>query len=97
MRKLGYILLVVGFVWSVFFSIEAGPVARAYCTKNRQKMAEHQLATAEDVAVAYTDTAFRVSSFAQRGVLGSLVMLAGGIILAKFGRRDSPASKPPVL
>ena len=97
MRKIGYILLVVGFVWATFFSMQAGPVARAYCGRNRQKMAEHQLNTAEDVAVAYTETAFRVSGFAERGVFGGLMMLAGGIILAKSSRRDSAAGKPPAL
>lgn len=97
MRKLGYILLVAGFIWSAFFSTEAGPVARAYCTMNRQKIAEHRLNTVEDVADAYTKTMLEVSSFALIGLLGGVMMLAGGIFLAKSGRRDPTTNKPPVL
>ena len=97
MRKLGYILLVVGFIWSAFFSVEAGPVARSYCTMIRQKIGEHQFKTEDEVADAYTKTMFQVAGFAQRGVLGGLMMLVGGVLLAKTSRRDSTAGKPPVL
>jgi hypothetical protein len=97
MRKLGYILLVSGFVCVTFIAVEVGPFARAVCTMNRQKMGEHALITSEDVAVAYTHAVFRVAGFAQPSLLGGLMMLAGGIILAKSGSRDSTTNKPPVL
>ena len=97
MRNLAYILLVAGFIWSVFHTIAAGPIDRRYCIINRQEIAENHLNTVNEVADAYTKSMDEVSSFAERGFFGVLLMLAGAIILDVLGRRDSTANKPPVL
>jgi hypothetical protein len=97
MRKLGYILLVSGFVWVTFIAVEVGPVARAMTATHRQTALAQPSYSREDVETAFREAAFGVAHFAQLSFVGGLLMLAGGIILAKSGRRDSTTDQPPVL
>ncbi|MGA2241366.1 MAG: hypothetical protein ABSH11_04940 [Verrucomicrobiota bacterium] len=97
MRKLGYILLVLGFVWVTFVAVEVGPVARAMRNLHQQKVYEQQSYTRKDVEVAFQEAAYGVAHFAQPSFIGGLLMLAGGLILGKAGRRNSAAKIPPVL
>ena len=89
MRKLGYFLLVSGFVWVTFIAVEAGPVARSM-TYNfyQQKVSKQQSFNQDDIQSAFQEAAFGVAEFARLGFIGGLLMLAGGIILAKSGKRN---------
>jgi len=96
MRKFGYILLVFGFVWITFVSLEAVPVARALSVSHSHKVSEQQSYTRHDVELAFTEAAVTVAHFAMWGFFGGLLTLTGGIILAKSGKKDFATSKPPV-
>jgi hypothetical protein len=96
-KKLAYTLLVFGFLWMEFFALEAGPLARAADAAHRQKLAQQQEFSRQDVVRAFSDAAFQVADFAQLGGIGGALMLAGGFILVKTGRRISTTKAPPVL
>ena len=97
MRKLGYILLLSGFVWVVFFAVEANPIARAASRADAQKLSDQPSYTRRDVEIALWRSAYQVADFASFGFVGGLLMLAGGIILGRLGRQNSVPAEPPIL
>ena len=94
MRKTGYTLLILGFVWVTFFAVEATPVARAMIGQHRQKASAQKSYSREDVEVAFTEAANEFSIFVTPVFVGGLMMLVGGIILDKAGKRGSASKKP---
>jgi hypothetical protein len=96
MRKLGYTLFVVGFIWVAFFAVEADPIARSSGRRNAQKLFQKQDYTRQDISVAIGDTSDEGAFFAHLSFVGGLLMLAGGIILGKIGRQSSPP-EPPMI
>ena len=96
MRKLGYILLVSGFLWLAFFAVEISPWARSVGNLSAQKLLEHQGYTDRDVTRAIGRSADSVATFASIGFAGGLLMLGGGIILGWVAKRGAPAA-PPVI
>lgn len=87
MRKLGYILLVSGFTWATFIAVEARPLARALSYNfYQQKVPKQQSFDKNEMFSAFDQAAFRVANFAMLSFIGALLMLAGGIILAKSGK-----------
>ena len=96
MRKLGYTLLVVGFLWVAFFTLEANPFARAASRTIGQKLLEKQDYTRRDVLIAISDSAYGVANLVRFGFVGGLLMLAGGIILGRLGRHSAPP-EPPIM
>jgi hypothetical protein len=95
MRKFGRILLVFGFVWMTFFVVGAGASARALMIQHRKKVSGQRSYTREEVEAAYGGAAYEVAEFAKLGFWGGLLMLAGGIILDKSGRRASSGRHRP--
>lgn len=96
MRKLGYMLLVSGFLWIAFFAVETNPVARSMGNINARKFVGQQDYTHRDIVIAVGKSAYDVAAFAQLGFAGGLIMLAGGIILGGLGRQ-SPPPAPPII
>lgn len=97
MRKLGYILFGLGFLWVFFVAVEVGPVGRgmlgAYIENT--KTSSQQAYSREDMVTTYQEAAYGVAHFAQWSLIGCLLLLASGIILSVTERRVSP--RPPVL
>jgi len=96
MRKLGYTLLVVGFLWVAFFTLEANPFARAASRTIGQKFSEKQDYTRRDILIAIGDSAYGVADLVTFGFVGGLLMLAGGIILGRLSRHNVPP-EPPIM
>jgi hypothetical protein len=99
MRKYGCILLVFGFLWVSIVVVEVGPVARALSYAHNQTMSGQptRTYTSHEMAVAYQEAAYRVAHFGQWGFIGGLLMLVGGLLLAKSGVHAPAAKKPPLL
>jgi hypothetical protein len=97
MRKLGYILLVLGFAWVTFFVFGTEISPRSILNNYWQKDSAQQSYTRKDVSSAIFEAAVAVADVAQIAHVGSMFMLAGGLILSRTAKRDLPAKKPPVL
>jgi hypothetical protein len=97
MRNIGIILLVVGFVWMAFFWFAIGPVARAKIQYVTQEFPAQQTYSTNDLIRAYGVGVRTVGSVELWSFFGGFMMFAGGIILVIPCRRDSTATKPPVL
>jgi hypothetical protein len=87
MRKLGYILLIVGFIWVFIFTVGSGPYARGMIHWHRETASAQQSYSREDVETAYREAMIRAAFHAEAGFIGALMMLGGGIILARSARR----------
>jgi hypothetical protein len=100
MRKLGYILLIGGFVWEALFLVEnIDPIPRAVVGNYIQshKIQEHQTYSGKDVIDACREIAWPVARCSEPSFCGALAMFVGGILLARNRRQDSTADKPPII
>jgi hypothetical protein len=88
MRKLGYILLILGFLWVTFVAVECFGVAHAITVDRILKKPTQQTFTRDEVATVSIVSKTAVRDFAALGFGGGLLMLAGGIILDASGRRQ---------
>ena len=93
MRKLGYILLIFGFVWVTFVVVELPAFDRAIGRNCMEKISGQQAFTLHQVGVAVGEVSGHIEQFAALSFVGGLLMLAGGIILG----RTSAAKKPPIV
>ncbi|MEI9863546.1 MAG: hypothetical protein WDN00_03120 [Limisphaerales bacterium] len=89
MRKLGYILLIFGFLWVTFVAVEVVPVAHAIAVDDILKKPRQESYTWDEIAAVSTTSKYRVAHFAMFGFVGGLLMFVGGIILDKSRRSDS--------
>jgi hypothetical protein len=98
MRKFGYILFIVGFIWVTFIAVTVGAVAHAMRDRHDDRLSQQQSYTRQDVAITYQEAAFGVADFAQSSLVGCLLICIGAItILSTSGKRDSDIRRPPVL
>jgi hypothetical protein len=97
MRKLGYILFGVGFLWVFFVAMEVGPMGRAMLGAYiaNTKTSSQQVFSHEDMVKTYAEAAYGVAHFAQWSLIGCLLLFASGIILSVTEKRVSP--KPQVV
>ena len=94
MRRFGYTLLVVGFIWSSYFPLGGDPLARAASRALGQKVPQKQDFTRRDVLIGISDGAYEVGDIVQFGFGGAMLMLAGGIILGRHGRSAAVHDQP---
>jgi hypothetical protein len=100
MRIVGYSLLIIGFLWTAYVPLSVGPLLRAMDSAYRRELSgpgTQQSYSAKDVISARVYGADDFSRFTRLGGIGALVMLAGGVLLDRSGRRGSAAPKPPLL
>ena|ERR1041385_3007017 len=101
MRTLGYVLLILGFLWAAYVPLSVGPVLRAMESAYRRELSgpsAQQSYSAKDMISARMYGADDFSRFARMGGIGTLFMLAGGVVLDRTARRRATAataSLPP--
>jgi len=87
MRILAYAMLILGFVWICFGQLAIYPLAQAVVVANYDKIPKQPSYKLEDVQKAARDVAFDFAHHAPSFYIGALLMLGGGVILGKTGRR----------
>jgi hypothetical protein len=100
MRTLGYVLLVLGFLWSAYVPLSVGPLLRAMESAYRRELSgpnAQQSYSVSDMISARMYGADDFSRFARVGGIGALFMLAGGVILDRAARRRAAPATPPLL
>lgn len=100
MRAVGYILLVLGFVCAAYVPLSAGPLLRAMESAYRRELigpGVQQSYSANDVISARMYGANDSSRLARLGSIGTVLMLAGGVVLDRAARRRTTPGPPPVI
>jgi hypothetical protein len=98
MRIVGYSLLIVGLLWTAYVPLSVGPLLRAMESAYVRELSgpgAQQSYSAKDVISARMYGADDFSRFARLGGIGALLMLAGGVLLDRAGRRTPATPKPP--
>jgi|ERR1035437_1743101 hypothetical protein len=99
MRKLGYILLIFGFVWICWSAFFVSAVPRSIVTIYDERYPDTQSYSGKQLRQAYRDVLMDY-----RGVrdhlpfvaLPAALMLVGGILLDHAARRDAKRN-PPII
>jgi hypothetical protein len=87
MRILGYAMLVLGFLWICFGQVAVYPIAHAVVPANYEKIPKQDSYKLEDVQKAIRDVIFDFIQHVPSFYIGALLMLAGGVVLDRAGRR----------
>jgi hypothetical protein len=93
MRKAGYTLLGLGYLWLVVWCAPIGPMLRAIAHKNMMKYAPDQTYHGTDVQAAIRDSLFEYMEAAHGIVLPASLMLVGGILLDRSARKSAGNGK----
>ena len=89
MRKIGYILLVFGFLWlTIWCALSVGPVTRSIGIENFNKYPEARQYSNIEVCEAIQSVLIEYQESAHGVVLPATLMFAGGVLLDFAGRRN---------
>jgi len=87
MRILAYAMLILGFIWICFGQVAIYPIAHAVVPMNYEKIPNQESYKLEDVQKAIRGVVFDFIHYIPSFYIGALLMLGGGIIMDKAGRR----------
>ena len=100
MRTLGYILLILGFLSAAYVPMSIAPLLRTMESAYRRELSDpsaQQTYSAKDMISARVYGADDFSRFVRLGGIGTLLMLAGGVVLDRAARRTAAPASPPLL
>jgi hypothetical protein len=93
MRKIGYILLVVGFVWLVAWCAgSVRPMIRHIGIEHFKSYPDTKTYSGTEVCDAIRSALLEYQEYAHGVVLPATLMLAGGVLLDVAGRRNAKRS-----
>ena len=100
MRILGYVLLLIGFLWAVYVPLSIGPLVRSMESAYRREYSgtsAQQNYSAKDMISARIYGAEDFSRFVRLGGIGTLIMIAGGVVLDRAARCRPAQDRPPLV
>ena len=102
MRTIGYLCLVIGFLWLGFCALSVRPTIRAIGIEHFKKYPPTETYSGTDVCDAIRSALLEYLEFARGVIIPATLMLVGGILLDMAGRRAarraslrSAGDKPP--
>ena len=100
MRKIGNILLWVGFCWIALLAFESATIPRSAGMRHLQSLGQQEEFSRKDVIKAFAEGQKQVAVYTQvigiGASIGAALMLVGAILLNKAAKRDLTVKEPPV-